>query len=174
MSDVDTYIKHLESLARREDRAALAKLRRGLGKQPGTVVDLLPFVVPYLPERTRSQTAYFLVGSLFALHPESASTGNFGHVYRKLGNHESAQKRFTALLDSHEDELGDHLRRGIAMAKAEQVPVNYRQLLKDVLGWTHPERYVQLAWARSYWRSERETKPRKNNENPIANSGDEE
>lgn len=71
---VDRFITFLQSLVAKEDRGALAKLRRGLGKTPGEAVEMLPLVVPKLPEnRTWEHDAYFLVASLFALHPPGPS-----------------------------------------------------------------------------------------------------
>ena len=167
MSERDRFVGHLEALAKREDRGALANLRRGLGKPPGSSAGMMPLLVPYLPEDVREHWAYFLVGSLFALHPESARGGNMGTTFRGLGDHESAQKRFVALLDSHVDDLGERLRHTIALARSKEVAVNYRQLLDDVLRWNHPDRTVQLAWARQYWRHVEEN-DRNDNENPSA------
>jgi CRISPR system Cascade subunit CasB len=145
------FVEHLDALARREDRGALAALRRGLGKPPGTVTAMLPFVVPFLPERRDEHAAYFLVASLFALHPEGAAEGNLGTTFKQLGDHESAQKRFVALLDCHADELGDHLRHAISLARSKQVRVNYGLLLDHVLAWSADDRWVQRAWAAEYW-----------------------
>ncbi|MCK9459124.1 MAG: type I-E CRISPR-associated protein Cse2/CasB [Proteobacteria bacterium] len=167
MSERDRFIGHLEALAKREDRGALANLRRGLGKPPGACAAMMPLIVPHLPEDRREHLAYFLVATLFALHPESARTGNMGTTFRRLGDNESAEKRFVALLDSHADELGARLRHAVSLARSKAEPINYRQLLDDVLGWDHPERVVQLAWARQYWRQTEVTEG-PNNDNASA------
>lgn len=157
MSMGDRFLGHLESLARREDRGAMAALRRGLGKPPGTVTAMLPIVVPYLPpHRPADHHAFFLIASLFALHPEGAGRGNMGTTFRHLGDHESAVRRFMALLDCHADELADHLRHAVLLARSRQVPVNYRLLLDHILGWPDPDRRVQLAWAKEYWSTARD------------------
>lgn len=165
MSNIDRFVSYLESLANREDRASLAKLRRSLGKPPGTVVDALPVVVPFLPKDTREHWAYFLVGSLYALHPENTNEGNMGDAYRGFGDHESAEKRFTALLDCHADELGEHLRHTISLSRSKNIPINYRQLLRDILHWSHPDKWVQLQWARNYWNPSKNT-----NDEPVNNN----
>ena len=146
MTDVEKaerYVAHLEALAKREDRASLARLRRASGKPPGTVPEALPLIVPFLPGDQHEHWAYFVLGPLFAMHPESAHEGNMGTTYRGFGDHESASKRFVALLNCHEDELATHLRQAISLAKSKQIPVNYRQLLKDIINCTQPNRVVQ-------------------------------
>jgi CRISPR system Cascade subunit CasB len=148
---IDAFVTHLERFARRDDRGALAKLRRGVGRPPGGAVEALPFVVPFLPPDERTANAFFVVASLFGLHPELGGHGNLGDVFFRLGNHESAQKRFIALLDCHEDDLAEHLRRAVTLARSKDVAIDYRQLLRDLSHWSHPRRFVQLAWARAYW-----------------------
>src|SRR5436190_6501763 len=73
----EAFIAHLEALAERVEarndsrsRAALAGLRRGLGRAPGTVAEVEPHVAPFLPERPSwRDDAYYLVASLFAVYP---------------------------------------------------------------------------------------------------------
>lgn len=148
---IDAFVSHLEGLARRKDRGAIAKLRRGTGRTAGSAVDALPLIVPFLPSDDRAAESFFLVGALFGMHPEPGGTGNFGDAFRRLGDHESAKKRFLALLNAHADDVGEHLRHAVSLARAKDVPIDYRRLLRDLTHWSHPERFVQLAWARSYW-----------------------
>src|SRR5690242_10106207 len=56
---------------------ALAALRRGLGKSPGTVAEMYPYVVQYLPQQAsrRVEDAYFLIASLFAWHQVDWTAG---------------------------------------------------------------------------------------------------
>jgi CRISPR system Cascade subunit CasB len=156
-------VAHLERLVGREDRAALAALRRGLGRPAGSVADMYPYVIPYLPPETEpwAEAPYYLVASLFALHqgswPHAESNGrttDFGASYARLSQQlerESIEARFVALLDCDLDELPQHLRQAVALLKSREVPIDWLQLLRDVRGWGHPERYVQRAWARAYW-----------------------
>jgi CRISPR system Cascade subunit CasB len=55
------------------------------------------------------------------------------------------------LLAAHPDDLDFHLRQAVSFLKSRDVPVNWHQLLSDVLAWGHPERYVQRRWARAFW-----------------------
>lgn len=153
-------VLRLEALRDSRDRAALAKLRRGLGKQLGTP-EMYPFVVPYLPDNKADQSACFLVASLFALNPLPAQRGvSFGNVWRQVWGHrdrsDSIEKRFTALLSCDRDDLAGHLRHAVALAKNDGVPIDFHRLLRDVRSWDHPDRWVQLSWARDFWQQERQ------------------
>lgn len=153
------FVTYLESLA--EDRAALAALRRGLGRPPGTAPDMYPYVIPHLPVGTgrRYEDACYLVAALFGLHPLSASGGNMGHHFNRTldranpDHNVATERRFTVLLATHVDDLPDHLRQAVSFLKSrdQPVPVNYHQLLRDVLGWKHQARYVQRNWANAFW-----------------------
>jgi CRISPR system Cascade subunit CasB len=149
------FVEHLEDL--RNDRAALAALRRGLGQAPGTVADMYRYVVPWLPDDAPPwrEDAYYLVAALFAYHPDTGGTGNvgrhFAHTRDPQGDDTAIERRFTALLAAHPDDLGFYLRQAISFLKSKEVPVNWHQLLPDLLSWGHPKRYVQKAWARAFW-----------------------
>jgi CRISPR system Cascade subunit CasB len=168
---INRFVSHLYSLQRALEndapgaaraqasraRAALAQLRRGTGKIPGAAVEALPHVVPYLREGSGKweREAFFLVGNLFANHPSAyEARENLGDALRLAGGYESAEKRFAALLSCRTERLPPHLRQAVRLAESKQIPINYRRLLFDLLDWSHPDRYVQLKWARSYWRPE--------------------
>jgi CRISPR system Cascade subunit CasB len=151
MTKTHPFITYLEDL--RDDRGALAALRRGLGQPPGTVADMYRYVVPWLPDD--GEAAYYLIAALFACHPDAGGTGNMGRHFARTrdpqGDNTAIERRFTALLSAHPDDLDFYLRQAISFLKSKEVPVNWHQLLSDVLGWDHPERYVQQQWARAFW-----------------------
>ena len=155
MTQTDRFISYLES--HREDRATLAALRRGLGHPPGTVADMYPYVVPWLSDDTPRwrEDAYYTIAALFAYHPDPGGAGNMGHHFGQTGDphgdNTAIERRFTVLLGAHPDDLDFHLRQGVSFVKSRDVPVNWNQLLADVLAWGHPERYVQRRWARAFW-----------------------
>jgi CRISPR type I-E-associated protein CasB/Cse2 len=150
-SPEERFVSFLHALAAREDRGALAKLRRRAGKDPDA--DMLRLVVPYLPEdRPWAHRWYFLTAALFGLHPESGGRGNLGEAFRQLGDNESAQKRFVALLDSHADDLPHRLRQAVGLARSKNVAIDWLQLLNDLLHWDSENRTVQTRWARAYWK----------------------
>jgi CRISPR system Cascade subunit CasB len=162
------FTEFLAGLADREDRAALAALRRGLGRRPGEVADPCRYVDPWLTPNDHAwiEAAFYTVASLFATHPlvwrragEDAERGatNLGaSLDRMAPGADSArpgvERRFTALLNSDSEDLATHLRHAIGLLSAKDVPVDWAQLLRDLLAWNHPARRVQRAWARAFWR----------------------
>jgi CRISPR system Cascade subunit CasB len=161
------FVQALERLVERKDRAALARLRRGLGKTPGEMGEAHAYVVPYLANDAPEwrEDAFYLVGTLFALHPRPWGSGDDGARYTNLGwsfarltgatESESIEKRFVALLNAHRDDLDQHLRGAIGLLKAHEVPVNWLQLLRDVQHWGTESRSVQRTWARAFWQRAR-------------------
>ena len=174
------FIGYLESLVpldshkdarESEHRAALATLRRGLGRPAGTVMEMYRYIGAYLPLDAKpwEEDAYFLVASLFALHPlhwpqqVGAPPNNLGASFRMLrqteGSTDSLEKRFVALLDASSETLEHHLRHAISLLRAGEKPVNYLRLLRDVQNWSRDDRSVQRQWAGAYWNSRENTVP---------------
>lgn len=169
------FIGHLEKLVKEKDRGALAALRRGLGKPPGTTRQMDSHVLPYMPPgiNQEQENAYYLVGALFAYWHQGKdavaqnSPANMGASLRALvdreagegGNRDDAEKRvekrLVALLNCHQDDLPEHLRHTIGLLKSKEipVPVNWLQLLNDVQNWHWESRAVQRRWARHFWRN---------------------
>jgi CRISPR system Cascade subunit CasB len=155
MSQTEEFIGYLEGL--REDRAALAALRRGLGQPPGTVADMYRYVVPWLSEDTprRREAAFYTIAALFAYHPQPGGSDNMGHHFARarglVGDETAIERRFTVLLSAHPDDLQFGLRQAVSFLKSKEVPVNWQQLLFDILNWGHPDGFVQRQWARGFW-----------------------
>jgi CRISPR system Cascade subunit CasB len=150
----DRFAAHLRRLQADDDRAALAKLRRGLGKEPGTVMEMHGLVQPWLPpglERSQEDACY-LIASLFASHPEPGGRGSLGAAFARLKKEsDSVEKRFVALLNSDEDDLPSHLRHAVSLLASGGVPLEWAWLLYDVQHWGHPDRFVQRRWSRDFW-----------------------
>ena len=147
------FIRYLKSLVEKDDRAALAALRRGLGKAPGTEPEMYRYIVPLLPENAyqNQEQVFYLIASLFASHPVSAGKGNLGaHLAQARGenNADALERRFTALLSAHPDDLPNYLRQTISLLKSKDVPVNWNQLLQDLLWWNDRTR---KSWATNFW-----------------------
>jgi CRISPR system Cascade subunit CasB len=161
-------VAHLHALVEREDRGALAALRRGLGKEPGTVPDMYRHVEPYLGGGSIAEMeAAYVVACLFGLHPVpwKASDGhvqyrNFGwslrHVRRRAdgSEDEGVARRFLAALNSDREALPVHLRQLVSLlrSKGEQTPVNWERLYWDIVDWDRADRRVQRRWAEAFWR----------------------
>lgn len=150
------FVEFLEQLRDSDDRAALAALRRGLGKQPGTAVEMHRYVVPFLGADVTAwrESTHYLIASLFAFHPDPGGEGTLGMALAKVAAETasgSTELRFMGLLNSHPDDLAEHLRHAVSLARAKGVPVDWHQLFRDVLGWPSPDRRVQKKWARDFW-----------------------
>lgn len=162
------FADFLRELEEGEDRAALAALRRGLGKRPGEAPEMFPYLVPWMPSEASpwQEAPYYLVASLFGLHPLSwgsadvvGPTTNLGASLAILGHKErveraGVERRFVALLNSDRDDLPEHLRRIVGLLKAHEVPVDWARLLDDLGHWDWMNRPVQRRWARAFWGSQ--------------------
>jgi len=144
------------------DRAALAALRRGLGRQPGETIE--PYrVILTLPGARPArwqEDACFLVAGLFAWHlrpwhgPADGPT-NLGaslrrHADQKPGD--GPERRFVALLNADREDLPVHLRHVVGLLRTSETTIDYAQLLRDVQAWSAETRHVQRAWSRAFWR----------------------
>lgn len=154
----DRLIKYLRSLNMPpQNRAALANLRRGLGKPPKTVMEMYPYLGQFLSHepKPRYETAVFIVAALFAYYPDApGNAGNLGDSIRRMkddSDSKSIEKRFVALLNAEAEDLPYYLRQIIGLLKSKEIAVNWNQLFRDVKNWDDDKRYVQNAWARSFW-----------------------
>ncbi len=153
------FIEYLERLRDQEARAVLAALRRGLGKPPGTVPEMYPYVVPFVQGLSRNQEeARYLVASLFAWHQLSwkgENTGNLGascaRLARAVPDSDSVERRFVALLNCRSDDLPVQLRQIIGLLKTREIPILWSKLLTDIQYWNHENRRVQRRWANAFW-----------------------
>lgn len=155
--------QHLAGFASEDhpNRAALAALRRGLGKEPGEVPQMFPYVVPVLEGvPLRDEWAYFLVASLFGMYPGpftrdgNRDNHNLGASFRAVSDltgSGSIEGRFVALLNARRDDLPEHLRFAVALCESARSRVDWAQLLHDVLAWDSASRRTQREWARSFW-----------------------
>lgn len=163
-ASVDDRVAHfvttLQALHSEGDRATLAVLRRGMGKPPGTAPEMHRFVVPLLdpdapPARDES---YYLVASLFAWHPCSATDGSFGASMRALRSGTAtggAERHMNALLAADRDGLPEHLRHCVSLLKANDIGVDWAALLRHLTAWETPCGWVQRLWAQAFWRPDR-------------------
>ncbi|MBK8255668.1 MAG: type I-E CRISPR-associated protein Cse2/CasB [Polyangiaceae bacterium] len=159
------YAEYLSYLGkdRKKNARQLAELRRSLQDSHGMATAACPHVLRFLPaeENLNRTKAFFLVGALFASHPEQGannlSLGGalrlFVHRDRAGGveQNESVRRRFVALLDSPREDLGEHLRHLLDLLGPVQSSICWAQLLYDVLRWDDESRHVQRRLARDFW-----------------------
>ena len=116
---------------------------------------------PYLPQKRSpmQESAYYLVASLFALHTKTSDSGNLGNHMRSCNpnpekepqKEDALDRRFTALLAAHPDDLAEYLRHAISFLKSKEIPVNWNQLFWDLQNWDDDDRRVQKKWANAFW-----------------------
>ncbi|MDQ3129935.1 MAG: type I-E CRISPR-associated protein Cse2/CasB [Acidobacteriota bacterium] len=152
----DRVIKYLRSLNMPpQNRAALANLRRGLGKPPKTAMEMFPYLGQFLSHKTKAnyENTVFIAAALFAYYPDAKhAKGNLGASLRELKeNSDSIEKRFVALLNAEAEDLPYYLRQIIGLLKANEIAVNWERLFKDILNWNGDKRYVQQKWAEQFW-----------------------
>lgn len=167
------FVRYLESLLERDERGALAALRRGVTGPPGAVPDTYPYVIPRLPKGVEADSPrsepYFLIASLFALYFSGKGKGivgagnNIGRAFRmtKLKDasekgrspdeEDSTDRRFVALLNADYDDLPNHLRHAISYLKSAEIPLDWHKLFKHICNWNHPDRWVQKELAQGFW-----------------------
>ncbi len=153
--------------------AALAKLRRGVGKTPGSVPDIWDITLENLPQELASKQgepsygewAAYLSLTFFALHQQGkagsmyAKGNSFGRAISFLrgGNNEAGiKRRFDAALTSKNiKEFSYHARGLIQLMKAKDIGLDY-PLFAEGLYWfqvsdkSHDR--VCLRWAEDYYR----------------------
>jgi CRISPR system Cascade subunit CasB len=176
----DRFADYLESLFVDDNRAALAALRRGLGKRPGEAAEMHRYVLPQLRRVSpRQEDTYYMVAALFGLYPSrnwrpeaDVRSTNLGASLRRFAteganseeegrrNLERVERRFVALLNSRADELPEHLRQVVSLLKTKETPIDWARLTGDLIFWDAGTRRVQRDWSRSFWQGAGEPKAR--------------
>jgi CRISPR system Cascade subunit CasB len=154
----DPLVDHLEALAKREDRAALAQLRGSL--QEGRSLDGLRIVLPFLkrgaPGAVRAEDDALLVAGLFALHPESGSLSLASALRIVARDSDSVELRFRALLGAERQDLATHLRHAVTLVASKGLAIDWRDLHTTLRFWDrqtdppHQDR-ARREWARDFW-----------------------
>jgi CRISPR type I-E-associated protein CasB/Cse2 len=135
------------------DRATLARLRHGLGKDAAFLLYRAGWLFAGVPDPALEDAA--LVASLFASYPDSGRDSSLGAALRPLRQSESVAKRFAALVDSHREDLPGRLRQVVSLLKANNCPLGWGLLLEHLRGWDHESRWVQKRWSRDFWEEDR-------------------
>lgn len=158
--------------------AALARLRRGAGKQPGEVLDILEFTVAdeFFTGRADAgvsidEYAAHVALTLFALHQQSKpgpmhrpGTG-LGSALRRLHDGpdpvpEPVQRRFRVLGTADGvGELTHHLRGAVQLLRVKDIGLDYGLLADQLVNWQWPggADRVRLRWGREFYRTDRNT-----------------
>ncbi|KOV83198.1 hypothetical protein ADL03_21265 [Nocardia sp. NRRL S-836] len=138
-------------------RQVLARLRRSFSG-PRQQAEAYDIVFAHNPPESE-QEVWLLVAGLFALHPQPRrNTRSLGASMGKLATQRGASvnRRFTQLLARDRAALAHQLRQTIRLLDSEDVPVDYDELLTDLVTLLG-DRYrddeaqrIRLRWAREF------------------------
>jgi CRISPR system Cascade subunit CasB len=156
---MSTLIEMLEEMAKKESKVR-AVLKRSLSFDPGTYPPAFPYIERRLDvdDGQWKRTVYYLVAGLWALHfREGRGAGQSlpsacNSLYETNDKSPSIEKRFIALLDADEGQLAYRLRQMIALLK--EYAIDFDLLCKDLLSWNHADKFVQIRWARAFYRTD--------------------
>lgn len=152
------FIEWLERL-NEENTKARAVLRRSLAFDPGTFVQAIPYVEPFVKDADNSwrRNMLYLVAGLWAAHWREGQRGPLLSLGRACAAHQassgstSTERRFINLLDADSDQLPHRLRQMIALLKEQAI--DFDALLKGLLYWNDDQKRTQNAWARDFYRN---------------------
>jgi len=167
------FVGALRLLHTKQDRGALAALRRGLS--PATVMAAWPVVARLGGDIGQpGESVHVDIAALFATHPLESTARNFGDTCRAIatddkgGLIDSHERRFRRLLaaDSTAD-LSGQLRAWVRLAASKGVGVNYESLFADLWNWRWYADDIRVQWARAFWRSGEDAAPAASAPAPI-------
>ncbi|GAA3854063.1 hypothetical protein GCM10022243_19540 [Saccharothrix violaceirubra] len=155
--------------------AALARLRRGVGKRAGTVPDLLLYTESDKfagedagNDPTTQENAAHIAFTLYALHQQSHRAKQMnrrgyglGKSLRLLHPGEFGEplppivRRFQALSTSASfDEVVHHLRGAVQLLRTNGIPLDYGLLADELTWWQHGgASAIPLRWGREFYRT---------------------
>ncbi|MFH1259966.1 MAG: type I-E CRISPR-associated protein Cse2/CasB [Elusimicrobiota bacterium] len=154
---MSNMVEFLEGIAKKESKVR-AVLKRSLAFEPG----LYPPAFPYVEHRLGSnydnwkRTVFYLVAGLWSLHRGEVHgqgqtlSSACKAFYFKSNKSSSVEKRFIVLLDADDGQLSHRLRQIVALLK--EYPIDFDVLLKDLLSWNHPDKWVQIKWAKEFYK----------------------
>lgn len=155
------------------NRAALANLRRGVGRIPGEMPELWGLLFDGLPEElmsaggrpTASEWAVYISLTLYALHQQSQNRPvheagvSLGCAVRKMvtkdEDMERIKRRFDAMVTADSmTEIAYHLRGLIKLMRVPLITLDYGALCSDLYWVQYRDRApgVKLRWGQDFYR----------------------
>jgi CRISPR system Cascade subunit CasB len=180
---VGAFVKHkIERLQESKNesaaRATLARLRRGIGKAPGSMPELWDATLNGLPEAllsngdvpSRGEWAVHTALTLYALHQQGKDLKeqcmnrkgeSLGVAIRKLidpekDNEEAVTRRLNAAATSDSfEEFTRHLRGLIELLKSKGIPIDYPALAEGLYWFQFPDMRdgIRLRLGQDFFRS---------------------
>ncbi len=153
---MSTIIESLEDMVKKESKVR-AVLKRSLFFAPGTYPPAFPYVEPRLSgdDNRWRRMVYYLVAGLWARYWREPNgirqnlPSACGALYVKSERSANTEKRFIALLDADEGQLAYRLRQVLSLLKDYRI--DFDALLMDLFSWNHPDKSVQIRWARDFY-----------------------
>ena len=183
---VASKLNWLRKMPENAYRAELANLRRGAGKKPGDLPELLGTILQNMPEEfygkngeaSKEEWAVYTVLTTFAVHQQGHSQNEwmstdcpFGSAVRKLAPNddelERVLRRFNAFATSADIEEASHYLRGLAqLLRGTDMPFDYPALAADLYYFQFPESApkVRLKWGQDFYRIKKKGNTEENTE----------
>lgn len=154
--------------------AELARLRRGLGREAGTVPEMWEFYTTLTESGSVSSRlwAEHVALSLFGAHSQSqdrpmheegrgfgAALGMLRRTERYLDRHSGLDRRFAAAATAtSQTELSEHLRGLVSLlrsARPTAIALDYTKLFWDLISYQNPDRWraTRRRWGAQYFAS---------------------
>jgi CRISPR system Cascade subunit CasB len=165
-------------------KADLARLRRGIGKLPGSQPELWQIIFEDMPKSLHSsddrpsfgEWAVHTALTLYALHQQGEDPAthcvsragiSLGRAVRKLvdpgrDNETAVKRRFNAAATAGDlIELSQHLRGLVQLLRADDIDLDYPALSKDLFWFQVADRRdsVRLGWGQDFYHMTKEEKP---------------
>jgi len=150
----EALVRTLTELAHRDDRAALARLRRALN--PTGIVGAYRYLHESVEQGDKLE-GVALLAALFGHNPlhDHSNRTSIGSACAMLAKGEStdaAERRFNRLLSADRDGLAVDLLGVAKRADQKGIHIDYELLAVHIRNWANSDRHVQLAWARDFYR----------------------
>ena len=188
--DTQKRLFRLYNLPEHPQKAALANLRRGVGRVPGELPELWGEFLLDFPQEleskigvpTRAEWAVYLALTLYALHQQGRDVRRepmhcedqlLGRAVRRLvkpgedPQDAAVLRRFQALTSAASmREVSQHLRGIIQILRSEGIALDYVRLAADLYDLQFPEasQRVRLRWGQDYYRTPTDAEQLKNQE----------
>lgn len=183
---VASKLNWLRKMPENAYRAELANLRRGAGKKPGDLPELLGTILQNMPEEfygkngeaSKEEWAVYTVLTTFAVHQQGHSQNEwmssecpFGSAVRKLAPSddtlERVLRRFNAFATAADIDEAAHYLRGLAqLLRSEGISFDYQALAADLYYFQSPEyaSKVRLKWGQDFYRIKKKENTEENTE----------
>ncbi len=183
---VASKLNWLRKMPENAYRAELANLRRGAGKKPGDLPELLGTILQNMPEEfygkngeaSKEEWAVYIALTTFAVHQQGRSQNEwmssecpFGSAVRKLAPSddtlERVLRRFNAFATAADIDEAAHYLRGLAqLLRSEGISFDYQALAADLYYFQFPESApkVRLKWGQDFYRIKKKENTEENTE----------